>query len=688
MPVLNTNGSQRYAGVAALNGQPLTIELWYYARASVATQQYLVHINNAAATSYWTFLQIVGSQLQFFVAGATARTGSTTLVNGKWYHIVCTYSGSGTSAGVKFYVNGVEESYTDAAAFTALPDHTGPISVGGRNYDAARVIVDGLVHKVRVYKRVLTSGEAAARYANPTSVDYVSTYASDLIFRADYDADVNGNGSAPASTSGTLALTSRAPLDLPGVAWFNNTDNTGSADSAGIANTITSSRFATMANFAATGANAAETSTSGPKQNRNVNLKIGVAHASHSSGAAAYVSAATGSGPTWDNRKITVFGWIAPVAARRAPAETILHLGDPATASSAVLELSQTYSYLQISRAGGATEVGASDIPMQTTLPRFFAVRCTASERTIMVDSIRKNLGSAFTSATSTGLRIGAPLGGTSDPFVGDLYKLCIAQRALSDAELDALLTYGEDVYHYTTPEFAIVAEGSSTMWGTSDSSANNEGILSQIKQQHPEAYIVNHANATENVAHFDNGYAAGVGATVSALKTAYSWADEDFLGILQVYGNDFDSTGATTLEERYSTDTFNYVSVYNKWVTDIGTIAIMWPVVRTDYASESLSVDREADVLAFLALTSNDYPAFEYLTRPALLTPSDGTFASLGVVAGNPSLGTGGTYYIGDYTHLLPAGMRLYETQLLNLIDGFLNPGGPASKAIAIGII
>lgn len=675
MSLLYTNGNARYSIGSSVSVGAMTYMAWVYLRSAATTSRYLLNLNYAANSVIGTIVNMTSGvpNIWAYAGAGSMRPCGTTLSAGRWYHLCVTWDGVSKS-GVNWYVDGALSNGATGSDPGASHNYDN-YSIGGRSHAYAaedRVLVDDLIHKVRVYKRVLTAQEISDYYANPTNDTLLTTYASDLLIRADYDASSDTNHGAKTTSTGTAVLTSRPPLDLSGVAWFNDTDNTGSADSAGIANTITSSRFATMANFAATGANAAETSTSGPKQNRNVNLKIGVAHASHSSGAAAYVSAATGSGPTWDNRNITVFGWIAPVAARRAPAETILHLGDPATAGSAVLELSQTYSKLQISRAGGATEVGTSDIPMQTTLPRFFAVRCTASERTLMVDSIRKNLGSAFTSATSTGLRIGAPLGGTSNPFVGDLYKLCIAQRALSDAELDALLTYGKDVYHHTTPTWGLMAEGSSTMWGTSDSTALNEGILSQIKQEHPEAYIVNHANASENVDHFDNGYAAGVGASVSALKTAYGWGDNDFLGILQVYGNDFDSTGTITLLDRYSAGGFNYVSVYNKWVADIGTIYIMWPVVRTDYASDGLDEGREEDVRSFMSLTGSGYPQFRYIVRPSAIEATSASAAHLQAITANVA------YYIGDETHLTPLSMRLYGPRLLQITSLFVD--GPAT--------
>lgn len=683
MPVLLTAANARYTGNAALSSQPFTIEGWFFFRASVSTQQYLVEISDAnngsvPGDTFQTFIQVASSKFQLWLpinsttqATGSNRTASATLANGQWYYLVATCNHDGTVAGSKLYINGSEAAYdATSAVYATGVDMSGRISVGGRAFDTSRTIVDGLAHKIRIYKRVLSGAEIAARYANPTDVDYVTTYASDLVFRADYDSSTDSSTSSVTMGNGTAVLTSRPPLDMPGVAWFNDITNNGTADSAGIGNTLTTTasggRISTMANFAATGADAAETGSAGAIRITTTSIKVGVTHAAHSSASARYNSAATGSGPTWDNRNITVFGWIAPVSARVSTAETILHLGDPATGSSAVLELSQTYSYLQISRAGGATEVGTSDVPMQTTLPRFFATRCTASDRTIMVDSIRKDLGSAFTSATSTGLRIGAPLGGTSNPFVGDLYRVCIAQRPLSNAELDALYEYGKSVYKYDDATKALVAEGSSTMWGTSDSSANNEGILSQLNDTRPNLYIINHANASENVSHFDNGYAAGVGASVAALKTAFGWTKSDFLGILQVYGNDFDSTGAVTLLDRYENGGFNYVSVYDKWVADIGTIIIMWPVVRTDYASDMLDESREEDVRSFFSLTASDYPQFSRLLRPSELEVTAAVAAELQAVSG-------GSYYIGDETHLAPSGMRLYKTGLRQTVTAFI---------------
>lgn len=674
MPLLYAGSNAKYSIGSSQSVTAFTFMAWVYFRASASASQYLLNLNYAANSTIGTIVNMTSGvpNVWAFGGAGSMRPSSATLSNGQWYHLCVTWDGV-NAAGVNWYVNGVLSNGTTGSA-PGTPHNYDNYAIGGRSHvyalDTDRNITDAILHKVRVYKRVLSGAEVATYYANPTSDTLLTTYASDLLIRADYDASSDTNHGTKTTTQGTAVLTSRAPLDLPGMIWWNNPANTGSADSAGVANTITSGRIATMGNFAATGADAAETSSSGPVQITNTLLKVGVAHAAHSSAAARYNSAATGAGPTWDNRNITVFGWIAPVSARVSTAETILHLGDPATGSSAVLELSQTYSYLQISRAGGATEVGTSDVPMQTTLPRFYAVRCTASERTIMVDSIRKNLGSAFTSATSTGLRLGAPLGGTSNPFVGDDYGTFIAGRQLHNNELDALYEYGKTVYKYDDATKCLVAEGSSTMWGTSDSSANNEGILSQLNTTRPTLYIVNHANASENVSHFDNGYAAGVGATVSALKTAYGWNKYSFLGILQVYGNDFDSTGAVTLLDRYENGGFNYVSVFNKWVAAIGRIVLMWPVVRTDYASDSLDESREEDVRSFFSLAGADYPQFGRLLRPSALEVTGAVAAELQAIAG-------GAYYIGDETHLTPAGMRLYKTGLRQTVAAFMSGSG-----------
>ena len=95
-----------------------------------------------------------------------------------------------------------------------------------------------------------------------------------------------------------------------------------------------------------------------------------------------------------------------------------------------------------------------------------------------------------------------------------------------------------------------------------------------------------------------------------------------------------------------------------------------MWPVVRTDYASDSLDESREEDVRSFFSLAGADYPQFGRLLRPSALEVTGAVAAELQAIAG-------GAYYIGDETHLTPAGMRLYKTGLRQTVAAFMSGSG-----------
>ncbi len=69
------------------------------------------------ANSYRGFnITMDGSKPQFRLVNTISsnwirKRGNTNLVVGNWFHMVCTYDGSGLNTGAKIYINGVEESY-------------------------------------------------------------------------------------------------------------------------------------------------------------------------------------------------------------------------------------------------------------------------------------------------------------------------------------------------------------------------------------------------------------------------------------------------------------------------------------------------------------------------------------------------------------------------------------------------
>lgn len=636
-----------------------TFMAWVFFRSNASASQYLLNLNFAANSTIGTIVNMTAGvpNVWAFGGAGSMRPCSATLANGRWYHLCVTWDGV-DAAGVNWYVDGVLSNGATGSDPGAAHNYDN-YAIGGRSHlyasDTDRNIVDGLMHKVRVYKRVLSGAEIAAYYANPGSETLPTTYASDLFIRADYDASSDTNHGAKTTTQGTAVLTTRGPLDLPGRArGIDFAGSTTVADAAGIQNTNTGTRFSTLGDYSACDTTAlVEVGTAGPSRVLGSGgLKIGVTHGNIVAGAAKYVERATGGGPTWDNRSCTIAAWLAPTAGQTSPVSApIVSLGDPATAGSSALQLNMTTAgYPQISRAGVSTEVVIANIQMQTSLPRFMAAACGASNRLLQMDRSLKTDLSAFTSATATGMRVGCELGGTANYFVGDLYRIEVYQRQLHADELMALYEWGKAQYKYDDAAWALWMEGSSTAYGYN--SPNGLNFLTQLgaHDTFKRVYLLSQANAGENRSHFNTGFATQGQVFATNMTTHLGIPKGRLICWLQPFGNDWD--GVTSLADIQTGAANNYATIFGKIDTYFGVTSIFEPVVRTDYATDGNDETREADAKSFMTFCA----AYGTIRRrPPDLRPVDGTAAELQQI-------TAGAYYLGDEIHLNNAGYALYD--------------------------
>ena len=103
--------------------------------------------------------------------------GSTSITTGSWFHVVMTYSGSGTAAGVNLYVNGAGE--TENVIFDALgtvPANTVAFNLGNAN-NATASAMDGVLDEFGIWSRELTSGEVTSLYNSGNALAYPFTVA-------------------------------------------------------------------------------------------------------------------------------------------------------------------------------------------------------------------------------------------------------------------------------------------------------------------------------------------------------------------------------------------------------------------------------------------------------------------------------------------------------------------------------
>jgi hypothetical protein len=147
-------------------GQPMTFSAWIkeVGRGSVGDFGASTIFTRGGLTGI--VLTTSGSDLDFQAAtnaNNTQRSITSGLTVGTWQHLVVTWDGGVSGAGVHFYINGVEPSYSTTKGTGSLTDNSGsPFVIGGR--PGASRTFNGLEDDVRVYNRVLSLPEIQALY--------------------------------------------------------------------------------------------------------------------------------------------------------------------------------------------------------------------------------------------------------------------------------------------------------------------------------------------------------------------------------------------------------------------------------------------------------------------------------------------------------------------------------------------
>jgi hypothetical protein len=98
-----------------------------------------------------------------------AKTTTTALDDDAWHHIICTYDGSSTHAGVVFYLDGAKEVTVaqDAFVISGTMVSTQPITIGKA---MSWAYWNGELDEIAVWSRVLTQAEATAIYNNQAPI--------------------------------------------------------------------------------------------------------------------------------------------------------------------------------------------------------------------------------------------------------------------------------------------------------------------------------------------------------------------------------------------------------------------------------------------------------------------------------------------------------------------------------------
>lgn len=649
MPLNITSAAVKYNNPSGLGTNPFTMEGWFYLD-DVATQQYFMHIHTTGDASFYTTLQLAAGFLNVQCAGITGPTGNTPIIGRKWYHLVLSHTNVGNPSVVKIWIDGVPETFSSPGS-NGTADHTGSVLISGRAYDTNRRFTRGTAHKVRIYNVAISSDvQVAAAYADPTNSPLINTYAANCVFRADLDATTDAtcaNGTQSATVSGTSAvLTERYPLDIPGAAVI--------LDPRSNSNTITSGRISTFADLSGNGNSGLEEASNGPLLvDTSTGIAVKNAHFGYS--AASVVQRIHTTGPYVNNRSSSVVCWASVDKLSTSNIQQIIQLGRPTAETSGRVEFGINGSRLRAGSDGA--EFLLSSYATSST-PRMLGVVCSSANVVIYNDKLTTT-GSALTSSTGNGYRVGDQTGTLGQPFNGSLFMLAVYQRPLSALEMNALYEWGKPFWKYADAEYVLTIEGSSTADGYGINTGEN--IPYQLAAVLPNYYIYNFSNSGENRAHFNTQYSAQCGAApvLAGFDKAHRFA------LIQVFGNDWN--GSTSLTDIQTGAANNYAEIYGKFTADYSNVLALYPQPRTDY-DDAGDVNRELDAISFMTW-SDTISNVTIVPRPAELRPVSSTLVDIRAVSQNV------TYYQGDEVHLTVAGILLLVEETYSTLQDLLFP-------------
>ena len=123
---------------------------------------------NTAPNSGWSVFMRSDRYVEFYLVDTfgsdyIVQRTSSQLTLGVWTHIVFTYDGSKTAAGIKCYIDGSEETLSvQADALTGSTSTTASFSIGSR--DNVALFTDGGIDQVFIWDKELSSSNAAWLY--------------------------------------------------------------------------------------------------------------------------------------------------------------------------------------------------------------------------------------------------------------------------------------------------------------------------------------------------------------------------------------------------------------------------------------------------------------------------------------------------------------------------------------------
>ncbi len=169
---------------------PFSIEAWVnmntYKKFAFVEKEKEYSLCNSNSFRFWLFSE----------EGHIGRRAAGVFLNyeKKWTHLVVTYDGSSTDAGIVMYVNGVvkRSSPESGDSYTAMENHEGAFRIGKTKLHGCRA--NGSFDDVKVYNHVLSPEKVKILYfQSPTSLVKADTHRKLSVQRISIVPEIDGN---------------------------------------------------------------------------------------------------------------------------------------------------------------------------------------------------------------------------------------------------------------------------------------------------------------------------------------------------------------------------------------------------------------------------------------------------------------------------------------------------------------
>ena len=151
------------------NDLPFSISFWV--KFNDTSNQWLINKRDASSNDEWQIAYYSGELIfnLFSQGGRSAIIGrglNFTPEIGRYYHMVCTYDGGGSSLGMQFYIDTVSLGWgQNSGVYIGMEKGTAPILIG-RAVFGSHFNLNGSLDNLKIYNRALTQQEVKRDYLN------------------------------------------------------------------------------------------------------------------------------------------------------------------------------------------------------------------------------------------------------------------------------------------------------------------------------------------------------------------------------------------------------------------------------------------------------------------------------------------------------------------------------------------